>query len=135
MVQAGWRDQGAPDRYRAADRFGTAAITTTSAAEALERVLEGAGAISPKRDAVDRRVVADVRQGTGAIIDTPEQVGGFPAYARAVAPADTDADGLPDGWEREHGLDAADGADGNQDRDGDGYTNVEEYLHALMRER
>ena len=92
-------------------------------------------ALSPKRDAVDRRVVMEVRQGTGSIVDTPEQVGGFPAYARAPAPADTDGDGLPDEWERERGLDPSDVTDGNRDRDGDGYTNVEEYLHALMQAR
>lgn len=135
LVQFGWRGSGAPDRYRAASRFSTPAITTTSARDAFEQVLASAGAIAPARDAVDRRIVDEVRQGTGAIIDTPEQVGGYPAYRAATAPPDTDGDGLPDAWEREHKLNPNDATDGAGDRDGDGYTNLEEYLHALMRAR
>jgi hypothetical protein len=37
---------------------------------------------------------------------------------------------MPDEWEKQHGLDAATAADGNADADGDGYTNLEEYLNA-----
>ncbi|HEV8396822.1 MAG TPA: hypothetical protein VGQ37_21220 [Vicinamibacterales bacterium] len=135
LVQFGWRGSGAPDRFRAASRFATPAITTTSAREAFDQVLASAGAMVPARDAVDRRIVDEVHQGTGAIIDTPEQVGGYPAYRSATASSDADGDGLPDDWEREHGLNPADAADGARDRDGDGYTNLEEYLHALMRAR
>ena len=36
---------------------------------------------------------------------------------------------MPDEWEQRRGLDANDPADGPQDKDGDGYTNVEEYLN------
>jgi hypothetical protein len=135
LVQFGWRGSGAPDRYRAASRFPTPAITTTSAADAFEQVLASAGAIAPARDAVDRRIVDEARRGTGAIIDTPGQVGGFPAYRPATAPEDTDGDGLPDDWERSHGLNPSNAVDGATDRDGDGYSNLEEYLHALMRAR
>jgi hypothetical protein len=39
---------------------------------------------------------------------------------------------MPDAWERAHGLDAANPADGPRDRDGDGYTNLEEYLNSLV---
>jgi hypothetical protein len=102
LVQFGWRGSGAPDRYRAASRFATPAVTTTSAREAFDQVLAASGAIAPARDAIDRRIVEEVRGGTGAIIDTPEQVGGYPAYRSATAPPDADGDGLPDGWEREH---------------------------------
>ena len=40
---------------------------------------------------------------------------------------DTDGDGLPDGWEFDHGLDPTDGTDGTGDGDGDGLTNAMEY--------
>ncbi|MGN6554856.1 MAG: hypothetical protein ACTHLW_14205 [Verrucomicrobiota bacterium] len=40
---------------------------------------------------------------------------------------DTDGDGLPDGYEYEHGLNPADAADAAQDRDGDGVSNLAEY--------
>ncbi len=40
---------------------------------------------------------------------------------------DQDADGMPDDWETEHGLDPGDPADADQDLDGDGFTNLEEF--------
>ena len=37
---------------------------------------------------------------------------------------------MPDRWEARHALDAAEPADGPADSDGDGYTNLEEYLNS-----
>ena len=107
-------------------------VLTVSAADALERVLEDAGATRPRRDAVDARIVRDVRARTGAIIDSQEDVGGWPAYAPGDAPPDSDGDGMPDGWERAHGLDPRSGADGAA-RSSSGYTHLEDYLNALAR--
>jgi Zn-dependent metalloprotease len=45
----------------------------------------------------------------------------------AVASRDTDGDGLPDGWERQHGLNPADPADATADSDGDGLNNADEF--------
>ena len=39
---------------------------------------------------------------------------------------------MDDEWEARVGLDPSDGADGATDRDGDGYTNLEEFLHRLV---
>jgi len=47
------------------------AVTTTSAAVAYDQVLSGAGAVFPKRDAVDLRIVDDVKLGRGGLISTP----------------------------------------------------------------
>jgi pectate lyase len=94
-------------------------------------VLAGAGATIPQRDPVDSRVVEEVMQGTGMIIDSPSDVGGYPQLAAGIAPLDSDHDGLPDDWEREMGLDPEDASDGSGDLDGDGYTNLEAYLHFL----
>jgi hypothetical protein len=80
---------------------------------------------------VDERVVADVLAGGGRIIDDESEVGGWPTHTQAEAPADGDGDGMPDAWERERGLDPANGEDGAVDPDGDGYTNLEDYLNAL----
>lgn len=44
----------------------------------IANVLENAGATLPKRDAVDVRVINDYTNKTGNIIDTQEQVGGYP---------------------------------------------------------
>jgi len=123
----GWLSTDADARVEA--RHAAPAITETSAAQALELVLAGAGATAPARDEVDERLVAQVRDGTGGIIDHPSQVGGWPDLQSGEAPADSDGDGMPDTWELEHGFDPTDPTDGPADRDGDGYTNVEEFLN------
>lgn len=122
------------DRVRAREPFPpVAAVRQQSAREAFELVLAQAGATRPKRDAVDTRVIESVRTGKPVfgqgIIKTPDDVGGWPRYRSGRAPADRDHDGMPDRWERRHGLNPRDAADGPQDSDGDGYTNVEEYLN------
>ena len=38
---------------------------------------------------------------------------------------------MPDRWETRRGLDPGDAHDRNHDDDGDGYTNLEAYLHWL----
>ena len=43
------------------------------------------------------------------------------------ASGDWDNDGLPDGWEGEHGLNPLNGQDAGEDSDGDGMPNDEEY--------
>jgi hypothetical protein len=103
---------------------------TQPAAEAAELVLAHAGD-SLRRDAVDMRVIDDVRNRTGKLIDSPRDVGGYPALRSAAAPTDTDRDGIPDAWETDHGLDPNDPADQRDDRDRDGYTNLEEFLNGV----
>jgi pectate lyase len=132
LVGLGWGEKGvAPENYRSFKKFTTALITTTSAPEAREQVLAGAGATAPQRDAIDRRVVNDVKKESGSIIDSPDDVGGYPKLASGIPPIDSDHDGMPDDWELEMGLDPGDASDGNDDLDEDGYTNIEEYLHSL----
>ena len=133
LVGFGWGEKGiAPQDYRSTTRYTTPAITTQSADEAMALVLAGAGATSPQRDAVDRRIVDDLKNRTGKIIDSPEDVGGYPELAGGSPPEDSDHDGMSDEWERQMGLNPADAADGNADLDADGYTNLEEYLHSLL---
>ena len=112
--------------------FEVANITTELASDAFENVLMNAGATLPNRDSVDFRIIADVRNGTGSIIDSQSQVGGWPNYKSAVAPIDNDNDGLPDEWEIKYGLDPANNLDNNLDNDKDGYTNIEEWLNGTI---
>jgi len=112
--------------------FEVANITTELASDAFENVLMNAGATLPNRDSVDFRIIADVRNGTGSIIDSQSQVGGWPNYKSAIAPIDDDNDGLPDVWEIKHGLDSANNLDNNLDNDKDGYTNIEEWLNGTI---
>lgn len=111
-------------------RHAAPTVTQHSAEDAVRLVLEHAGATHPKRDAVDARIVQDVQTGHTRIVDTPEQVGGWPELKSAAPPADSDHDGMPDDWESQNGLDAHDKADGSTDTDGDGYSNLEEFLNS-----
>ncbi len=124
-------------------------IRQQTAKEAYEAVLAHVGASLPKRDAVDRRIVAEVREGTATyaggtyatdqdlvdpeaksgIIDSQSDVGGWPELKSLPAPRDNDGDGMPDEWEKQYGLNPSDADDGPKDKDSDGYTNVEEYLN------
>lgn len=106
-----------------------ARITTQKAQAAYHAVLDGVGATLPTRDAVDLRVINDVKNGTGKIIKSPDEVGGWPKYRQAPSPTDTDMDGMPDGWENKYGLNPYDNTDNNKDKDKDGYTNIEEFLN------
>jgi hypothetical protein len=90
-------------------------LAARPSAEVERLVLERAGARPADRDAVDLRVVREVRERAGRIIDSPADVGGWPApapVARVLA--------LP--------------PDPAGDDDGDGYTNLEELLHRLAAE-
>jgi hypothetical protein len=100
---------------------------------AYDSVLAHAGCLP--RDTTARRVIEEVRTGTGTwgMKDwekqtTADLMAGLSVYAR---PLDTDNDGLPDYWENSHGLNPNDNADHVLDRDSDGYTNIEEYINAL----
>jgi hypothetical protein len=70
-------------------------LVATPASAVLERVLASAGARPKDRDSVDQRIVADVRARSGRIIDSQDQVGGYPTATptrRALdVPADVDA--------------------------------------------
>jgi hypothetical protein len=107
-------------------------ITKHSAQEAYELVLAHAG-MSTKRDAVDLRVVSDVSSRKfGSYLSSQSEVGGWPVLDAGIAAPDTDRDGMPDAWETEQGLDPNDASDRNDDRNADGYTNLEDYLESRV---
>jgi pectate lyase len=124
-------------------------IELQRAEEAYRSVLNDAGATLPKRDAVDSRIieeahsgkasyegiyktlkkVADVSKVTG-IIDSQNDVGGWPELKSAPAPTDTDHDGMPDKWEKKNGLNPKNEDDRNNVGE-DGYTMLEKYLNSI----
>jgi pectate lyase len=121
-----------------------------TAEEAYQLVLENAGAILPKRDAVDTRILEEVRGGFATfegmsykqthqvadvekvcgIIDTQNDVGGWPILKSIPAPIDTDHDGMPDDWEDTNRLNKENPEDRNN-LDSNGYTMLEKYLNSL----
>jgi hypothetical protein len=110
-------------------------IRQQSAKDAYLTVLQHAGCSLPQRDSIDARIIEEVRNGTSAhgnngIITTQEDVGGWPELQSAAAPLDSDGDGMPDEWEKKFGLNANTADDSSSDKDGDGYTNIEEYLNS-----
>lgn len=124
-------------------------INQQTAEEAYNSVLELAGASLPKRDAVDLRIIEEVRTGKAnfegcyedfykvadkskkcGIIDSQNDVGGWPELKSIPAPIDLDHDGMPDAWEKKNGLNPNDAADRNKVGE-NGYTMLENYLFFL----
>jgi pectate lyase len=125
-------------------------INQQTALDAYHSVLNDAGASLPRRDAVDKRIVEEIRSGTATyegpgykqrvkvadpsqkcgIIDSQNDVGGWPLLVSIPAPADTDHDGMPDAWEDANNLDKEDPDDRNMIAD-DGYTMLEKYLNGI----
>ena len=126
----------------------TGKITTHSAETAFDKVLLYAGA-SFSRDEVDERYAQEARTGEityegsttkkKGMIDLVSDVNGYTeeTFGTATRPADwdTDGDGMPDEWEKAHGLDPNkdDSAEYTLDKHGF-YTNVEVYCNSLVEE-
>ena len=117
--------------YKLLNPIAVPPVGTDDGFTAYELVLADAGTTFPQRDAVDARVIEDVINGTGGIIDDEDEVGGWPELKSDSPPLDTDHDGMPDDWEIMYCLDPNDSSDANGDSDGDGYTNIEEYINWL----
>jgi hypothetical protein len=135
---------------RMSEPFAVAPVMTQTPEEAYISVLKKAGAILPKRDAVDSRIIKEVKTSscnygdtydpkTGVslshtgIINSQATVGGWPTLQSTAAPADTDKDGMPDQWEMKKGLNPKDASDRNGINNANGYTNLEEYLNELAK--
>ncbi len=122
--------------------FPIAPINLQMAEDAYNSVLAGVGCLLPVRDPLDQRILNDVRNRTGTLIDVQ---GGFPAHTTPYsvsqvawpvlscgpAPADTDHDGMTDAYEAANGLNSNDPTD-RYGIAGNGYTNLENYLNGLV---
>jgi len=126
-----WKGVKAEQWLQSSTPFPAPPVQTQSAAEAFELVLRNAGATRPKRDSVDARIVSNVRNGTGKIINDEKEVGGWPAYASGEPPVDTARDGIPDEWKKARGLSLTDPNVANT-LNADGYTMLEVYLNSLV---
>jgi rhamnogalacturonan endolyase len=111
-------------------------VTVDSAAVAYHKVVAEAGC-SLHRDAVDQRLISELTslglQGHTIPHADPRGealVGGLGAVTGGLAAKDTDNDGMPDWWEQAAATDPLT-PDHNADSNGDGYTNLENYVNAL----
>jgi len=122
--------------------FPTEAISVQSAKEAYEAVLQFVGA-SFKRDTMDARIINDVKNRTGKIVDVQGDyphhsayeltVNAWPSLQSLPAPADADKDGIPDEWEIKNGLNPNDAADAAGNKPDKHYTNIEMYINSLTK--
>ncbi len=96
-------------------------VPAVPAEEAYKDVLNYSGGI---RDAVDARIVDNVLNSKGAIINSQNDVGGWPDYTGTV-PVDSDNDGLPDTFEGSVNLDPLALAPS-------GYMWIEEWANSLI---
>lgn len=105
-------------------------------AVAYQRVLASVGC-SFSQDDYDREVLRQVKEGTGTfgingIINSQEDVGGWPALKTGKALKDSDGDGMPDVWELQHGLNPKDASDASAYTLDEAFTNIEVYLNGLV---
>ncbi len=107
-------------------------VRVEPASDAYNTVLAEAGA-SLKRDALDARLAGYLKSlgKEGNIVWTETQAGGHPKLVSLKAEADTDADGLPDAYEKANKLDFQNAADASAKVRGSYYTRLEQYLHKL----
>jgi hypothetical protein len=131
-------------------------FTILPALQAKEFVLASAGATLPVRDAVDKRIIEQVK--TGKIVVSPNivapttqfkhrrmspdsykigiitdisQVGGYPEY-KGTPYKDSDNDGMPDDYELKNKLNPKDAADAAAITK-NGYSNIEIYLASVVQ--
>lgn len=113
----------------------SAALGLQTAEAAYEDVLDKVGATYPRRDALDARVVQEVKDGTGRFANKNHEVGGLPVTTSEKRPDDFDKDydGMADTWELLNKLDPTNPNDHKElALDGSGYTNLEKYINSLV---
>ncbi|CUH42218.1 right-handed parallel beta-helix repeat-containing protein [Ruegeria atlantica] len=106
-------------------------VTVLSSDEVLESVLSNAGARDPALSPIDERIIQSVIDGTGRIIDSPDDVGGYVFVPNTAAPSDKDDDGIPDYFEKILGSDP-NSFDAHGDADGNGVSDIEDYINGLI---
>ncbi len=122
--------------------FAFMSTSLQSAEKAYEAILSDVGCTFPARDTLDKRILNDVKNGTGRIIDVQ---GGYPhgtafeqtenawPYLRAgKSIEDADLDGMSDEWEKSKGLNPLNN-DASLFQLSKKYTNVEVYLNQLLK--
>jgi hypothetical protein len=108
-------------------------LTIFTGREAYKLVLQNAGA-SKVRDSVDKRIISGIKDRTNRLIDSQDEVGGWPPLFGSQPPSDTDRDGMSDEWKLANSLNPNNPEDRNGDQDANGYTNLEEYLISITEE-
>ncbi len=119
-------------------------INVQSAEDAYSLVLQKVGATLPQRDTLDERVIREVRNRTGRMVDVQGgfphgteyelTVNAWPTLHSSAAPKDADLDGMPDEWEIKNKLNPNDAADASAYNLNKQYTNIEMYINSLVKD-
>ncbi len=122
--------------------FSVVAVSMQSAAEAYTSILAGVGA-SFRRDTLDDRIIREVQNRTGKMIDVQggfphgtayeATINAWPALASLPVALDTDKDGMPDEWEKQHKLNPNNKDDAAQNDLHKHYSNIEVYINSLLQ--
>lgn len=109
--------------------------TLLSPKAAVKSIGSVCGASFPARDRTDKRLIEELMSyGTSGEFISDENnspMYGVGTIASGICPTDTDQDGMPDYWEESiTGLDPQ-VANNNGDVNGNGYTNLEDYINWL----
>lgn len=117
-------------------------VPMQTAANAYNSILPNVGAVLPKRDTLDQRIIKNVENRSGRMIDVQggfphgteyeKTVNAWPALGTLPAPKDSDSDGMPDDWEKKEGLNPNDASDASAYKLNKQYTNIEVYLNSLV---
>ena len=134
--------QSAIDTVIVKHPFLTESMPMQSAYDAYLAVIAGVGA-SYKRDTLDLRIIKNVLETTGKIIDVQggyahgtsfdQTIKAWPSLKSEKAPMDTDLDGIPDVWEKMHGLNPHNKADAKLSTINPLYNNIEVYIHSITK--
>ena len=104
-------------------------ISYMPSSQVKEYVFANVGA-NLHRDSYDTQIINEVKNRTGSLnTSAPSSI--YPDLKQGTPFIDLDSDGMEDAWEIANGLDPKDSKDNSKDRNGDGYTNLEEFLHYL----
>ncbi len=116
---------------------------TETATDAYNSVLTSVGCNFPARDTMDIRILRNVVERTGRMIDVQggyphgteyeKTVNAWPSLESLPAPKDSDGDGMPDDWEKKNGLNPNDASDASDYKLDKFYTNIEVYINSLLK--
>jgi len=119
-------------------------IENVNAKIAFEQVVKYSGA-NLVRDPVDNRILEEVKtgkekygssyqNGKNGIIDSQNDVGGWPDLNSVKPLVDSDNDGMPDKWEKRNGLNPNNGKDYILKTLDSNYTNIEVYINSIVKD-